>query len=195
MKSCTEADAVAPDLIPFTAVDRAILEREFDQLLAANGPALARLAASYTNTSSDRDDLLQEIALALWQALPGFRGECSARTFLFRIAHNRAIDYLARNRARWSSGGDLEARDPRPGPESSLAREQSAERLRRAIHRLPLVYRQTIMLALEDLGYAEIAEVLGISESNVGARLTRARQLLRESLGSAAAGEPGWNNL
>ena len=68
------------------------------------------------------------------------------------------------------------------GPESDLAREQSAERLRRAIHRLPLVYRQVIMLALEDMGYAEIAEVLGISESNVGARLTRARQLLRESL-------------
>jgi RNA polymerase sigma-70 factor (ECF subfamily) len=72
--------------------------------------------------------------------------------------------------------------DPAPDPESGLAREQAAGRLRRAIHRLPLVYRQVIMLALEDMGYAEIAEVLGISESNVGARLTRARQLLRESL-------------
>jgi RNA polymerase sigma-70 factor (ECF subfamily) len=174
------------DVTLFATLDRAILEQEFDSLLAANGPALARLAASYTNTSSDRDDLLQEIALAVWQALRAFRGECSPRTFLFRIAHNRAIAYLARSRARFpAAAGDVEiddVHDPAPDPESGLAREQAAARLRSAIHRLPLVYRQVITLTLEDMGYAEIAEVLGISESNVGARLTRARQLLRESL-------------
>ena len=186
MKSCTETDAAMADVTLFATLDRAILEQEFDRLLAANGPALARLAASYTNTSSDRDDLLQEIALAVWQALRAFRGECSLRTFLFRIAHNRAIAYLARSqarsRARFSEADVDEVHDPAPDPESGLAREQAAARLRSAIHRLPLVYRQVIMLALEDMGYAEIAEVLGISESNVGARLTRARQLLRESL-------------
>jgi RNA polymerase sigma-70 factor (ECF subfamily) len=163
-------------------LERATLEQEFDRLLAANGPALARLAASYTNTSSDRDDLLQEIALAVWQALRGFRGECSARTFLFRIAHNRAIANLARTRARPPAADVDDVYDPGPDPESGLAREQTAAHLRRAIHGLPLVYRQAIMLALEDMGYAEIAEVLGISESNVGARLTRARQLLREAM-------------
>jgi RNA polymerase sigma factor (sigma-70 family) len=62
-----------------------------------------------------------------------------------------------------------------------LAREQQVERLKRAIHQLPVVYRQVITLSLEGLGYGEIAEVLGISESNVGARLTRARRILRES--------------
>jgi len=164
-------------------LDRATLERQFDTLMAANGPGLARLAASFTNTRVDRDDLLLEIALAVWQALRSFRGECSERTFLYRIAHNRAIAYLARNRARFPAAGeDVEAPDPAPDPESGLAREQTAERLRRAVQRLPLVYRQTITLTLEGLGYTEIAEVLGISESNVGARLTRARQLLRESL-------------
>jgi len=170
------------DVTPFATLDRATLEHEFDRLLAANGPALARLAASYTNTPSDRDDLLQEIALAVWQALRAFRGECSPRTFLFRIAHNRAIAHLSRTQARFPAAEVDDVHDPAPDPESGLAREQAAERLRRAIHRLPLVYRQAIMLALEDMGYAEIAEVLGISESNVGARLTRARQQLRESL-------------
>jgi len=186
MKSCTETDAAVVDVRLFATLDRAILEQEFDRLLAANGPALARLAASYTNTPSDRDDLLQEIALALWQALPAFRGESSARTFLFRIAHNRAIAYLARSqarsRARFPAADVDDVHDPAPDPESGLAREQTAARLRQAIHRLPLVYRQAIVLALEDMGFAEIAAVLGISESNVGARLTRARQLLRESL-------------
>lgn len=166
-------------------LDRATLEQEFDRLMAANGPALARLAASYTNTPSDRDDLLQEIALAAWQALRTFRGECSARTFLFRIAHNRAVAHLARTRARRvEPAEETEIHDPAPDPEKGLAREQASARLRRAIHGLPLIHRQVIMLVLEDMGYAEIAEVLGISESNVGARLTRARQLLREALES-----------
>jgi RNA polymerase sigma-70 factor (ECF subfamily) len=183
MKSSTETDAALADRPLFATVDRVLLEQEFDRLLAANGPALARLAASYTNTPSDRDDLVQEIALAVWQALPAFRGECSTRTFLFRIAHNRAIAYLARRRTLLPlAASESEVHDPAPNPESGLAREQAAERLRRAIHRLPLVYRQAITLALEDMGYAEIGDVLGISESNVGARLSRARQLLRESL-------------
>jgi RNA polymerase sigma-70 factor (ECF subfamily) len=186
MKSFTGTDAALGDVtlfaMHFATWERANREQEFDRLLAANGPALARIAASYTNTSSDRDDLLQEIALAVWQALPGFRGECSPRTFLFRIAHNRAIAHLARSRGRFPAADVDDVHDPAPNPESGLAREQTAEHLRRAIHRLPLIYRQVIVLTLEDIGYAEIAEVLGISESNVGARLTRARQLLRESL-------------
>ena len=181
MKSFTEADAALPGVCAFATVERAALEQQFDSLLAANGAALGRLAASYTNTASDRDDLLQEIALAVWQALRTFRGECSPRTFLFLIAHNRAIAYLSRSRPRFTSQ-DVEVHDPAPDPESGLALEQRAERLRRAIRRLPLAYRQVITLTLEGLGYAEIAEVLGISESNVGVRLSRARQLLRETL-------------
>jgi RNA polymerase sigma-70 factor (ECF subfamily) len=176
-------DAAKVDIKLLATLDRASLEQEFDRLLAADGPALGRLAANFTNTPSDRDDLLQEIAMAVWQALRTFRGECSPRTFLFRIAHNRAIAYLSRSRARSSEAfGDVEVHDPAPDPESGLAREQTTERLHSAIHRLPLVYRQVIMLALEDMDYTEIGEVLGISESNVGARLSRARQLLRESL-------------
>jgi RNA polymerase sigma-70 factor (ECF subfamily) len=181
MKSFTEADAALAGAGSFPIVERPELEQQFDQLLAANGAALSRLAASYTNTVSDRDDLLQEIAMAVWQALRTFRGECSARTFLFRIAHNRAIAYLSRNRPQFA-GEEIDVHDPAPDPESGLAQQQRAERLRRAIHRLPVVYRQVITLTLEDMGYAEIAEVLGISESNVGVRLSRARQLLRESL-------------
>jgi RNA polymerase sigma factor (sigma-70 family) len=164
-------------------LNRTLLEQQFDRLLAANGPALSRLAASYTNTAGDRDDLLQEIALAIWQALPRFRGECSERTFLFRIAHNRSIACLARNRSRrLEQAEEIEVKDPAPNPESGLAANQRAAQLSSAIRRLPVVYRQVITLTLEGLGYGEIAEVLGISESNVGARLTRARQMLKETL-------------
>ena len=167
----------------FENVDRRTLEREFDRVIATHGAALSRLAASYTNTLSDRDDLLQDIAMAIWLALPGFRGECSERTFVFRIAHNRAITHLARTRAQ-STGTEQapEPRDPSPTPEAGLAQEQRAAALRSAIRQLPLMYRQPVTLLLEGLTYGEIAEVLGISENNVGARLTRGRQMLRDFL-------------
>ena len=183
MKSSTGTDALFVNVEASKSLDRAIQERHFDRLLAANGPALTRLAASYTNTAADRDDLLQEIALAIWQAWPRFRGECSERTFLFRIAHNRAIAHLARARSQMQrSAEEIDVHDPAPDPESGLAQEQQAERLRRAVHRLPVAYRQVVTLTLEGLAYGEIADVLGISESNVGVRLTRARRILQELL-------------
>ena len=180
MRSFTGTEAI--DVIEASEVwNRTVLEQSFDRLLATHGPSLARLAATYTNTSSDRDDLLQEIAMALWQALPRFRGECSERTFLFRIAINRAMAYLARRRVHLVIEEGVEIQDPSPSPEAGLVEGQRVERLRGAICRLPIAYRQAITLSLEGLDYREIAEVLGISESNVGARLTRARQILRES--------------
>jgi RNA polymerase sigma factor (sigma-70 family) len=159
------------------------IEQKLNRLLAENGPALLRLAASYTNTLSDPDDLFQDIAIALWKALPRFRGECSERTFLFRVAHNRSIDYLRRRRALTTSiEADAPLPDARPNPEAGLAQEQQGERLRQAIHRLPLPYRQVITLTLEEMSYTEIAAILGVTETNVGVRLNRARQLLRQLL-------------
>jgi RNA polymerase sigma-70 factor (ECF subfamily) len=160
----------------------ALLEERFHKLLSANGGALIRLAASYTNSRSDRDDLFQDIALAIWKALPQFRGESSERTFIFRIAHNRAITYIAQRRPLTASPDEIELPDPRPNPEKGLAREQQESRLFEAIHRLPVDYRQVITLTLEDMSYTEIADVIGISENNVGVRLNRARQMLRAAL-------------
>jgi RNA polymerase sigma factor (sigma-70 family) len=156
------------------------LEERFHKLLTDNGRALMRLAASYTRNSSDRDDLFQDIALAVWRALPAFRGESSERTFIFRIAQNRAITYMAQRKPTTAPEGEIEIPDPRPNPEIGFVTEQQQTRLFDAIHLLPVEYRQVITLTLEDLSYAEIAEVLGIGESNVGVRLNRARQMLRQ---------------
>jgi RNA polymerase sigma factor (sigma-70 family) len=166
-----------------TAAARAAMEQTLSRLLAQNGPALSRLASSFTNSASDRDDLLQEIAMAIWQALPAFRGECSERTFLFRIAHNRAVSFLARDLSRRHAADEnIDVTDPGPDPEAGLLREQQGERLARAVHRLPILYRQVVMLILEGMDYGETAQILGITESNVGARLNRARQMLRKMI-------------
>jgi RNA polymerase sigma factor (sigma-70 family) len=159
------------------------LEQRFDALLVTHGPSLSRLAASYARRASEHDDLFQEIAFAIWRALPGFRGEASERTFVFRIAHNRGISYLARRRTPADADNDeKELPDTRPNPEEVLSANEESERLARAVRRLPVGHRQVVTLALEGFSYGEIADVLGISETNVGARLTRARQTLRELL-------------
>jgi RNA polymerase sigma-70 factor (ECF subfamily) len=158
------------------------MEKRFHELLSSNGPALLRLARSYTNNSSDRDDLFQDTALAIWQALPRFRNESSERTFVFRIALNRAITFLAQRRHSTPMNADLDVPDTRPNPENEFSRDQEESRLAGAIRGLSIEYRQVITLTLEGLSYAEIADVLGIGESNVGVRLNRARQMLRELL-------------
>ena len=152
-------------------------------MLAAHGPSLGRVATSYTRDTAERDDLLQDIVIAIWRALPGFRGDCSERTFVFRIAHNRGISHITRRQAMPTGlEDDLEIADAAPTPEQSFVSEQQGQRLLLAVQRLSVTYRQVITLSLEGLSYAEIADVLGISESNVGARLTRARTMLRKML-------------
>lgn len=165
------------------APPRAALEQTFNELLTENWPALSRLAASYASRG-DRDDLLQEIAIALWRALPQFRGECSLRTFLFRIAHNRCITHLSRKRTALSLD-DMESEpvDGSAAPESDVSVHQERQRLLQGIRRLPAIYREVTILMLEGLEYREIADVVGISESNVGVRLNRARRQLKKLIG------------
>jgi RNA polymerase sigma-70 factor (ECF subfamily) len=168
---------------------RAELETWFDELLAAHGSALGRLAASYTRSAAEREDLVQEIALAIWGALPGFRGECSERTFLFRIAHNRALAHVARRRLPVAESDTLpEVEDATPDPEKALSIDQRGRLLMAAIQRLPVTHAQVVTLTLEGMTYQEIADVLGITETNVGARLTRGREMLRRLLRSEHAG-------
>jgi RNA polymerase sigma-70 factor (ECF subfamily) len=164
---------------------RAELEAWFEAMMATHGAALGRLAASYARQPGEREDLVQDIALAIWTALPGFRGECSERTYVFRIAHNRALAQLARRRPPTTDVDEESTLEDRaPDPERAFSSEQRTRRLADAIRTLPLGHAQVVMLTLEGLSYAEIADVLGISETNVGARLTRAREKLRQILGT-----------
>lgn len=64
---------------------------DFEECLRVHGPALWRVIATYAPTGAERDDLAQEVLLAVWKALPRFRGESSAKTFVLRIAHNRCL--------------------------------------------------------------------------------------------------------
>lgn len=168
-----------------SAVKRREWEEHFERLIREHGAAVVRLASAYERNTASRDDLVQEIALALWRALPGFRGECSERTLVFRIAHNRAVTHVERSRHGAAVGLDnaTEIADHRRTPEMQASAGELRERLLEAVRAIPLGHRQVIALLLEGLTHAEIAEVLGITEVNVAVRAARARKGLRERLG------------
>lgn len=170
------------DIVTTLPESAAVARKQLARILTDHGPAVTRAAASYARNAAERDDLLQEIALALVRAMSTFRGECSERAFVLRVAHNQGITYSTRRRPSEELDCERFLGDA-PDPERVLEQKQRTERLRRAIHTLPLGHRQVITLFLEDLSHDEIADVLGISVTNVGVRLHRARALLRIALG------------
>jgi RNA polymerase sigma factor (sigma-70 family) len=160
-------------------------DERFDRLLREHGPAVRRLAGGYERDEARQQDLAQEIWLAVWQALPQFRGEASERTFVFRIAHNRAVTHIQHWQRRRTEPLDDEAPVPdgAPDPEHALTQQQRLERLRGAVQTLPIGLRQVVVLTLEGLSHQDIADIVGISVNNVAVRMTRARGELSRLLG------------
>ncbi len=165
--------------------------RDLERVLRTHAAALSRLAASYESRPALREELLQDIAFALWRALPSFRGEASERTFVLRIATNRALSHIATRQAekgtRPFSAVEKEedgcVPDLAPRPDELAARMQTALRLQHAVRALPLPLRQVLVLAFEGLSHDEIARVLGLTAGNVAVRLHRGKGLLRQALG------------
>jgi RNA polymerase sigma-70 factor (ECF subfamily) len=137
------------------------------------------LARSYAVNDADGDDLFQEIMLAIWRALPRFRGECTLRTFVFRIGHNRALTFVKRRRRHEPIDRAVDLADARPGPAENAERAERQERLLAAVRQLPELQRQVVILSFEGLSQREIAEVLGSTENSIAVRLSRARATLR----------------
>jgi RNA polymerase sigma factor (sigma-70 family) len=154
----------------------------FEHIVHAYGEALVRLAWGYTDNVPDHDDLLQDILVAIWRALSRFRGDSSERTFVFRVAHNRAITFVSRRRVHESLDEHAGIADPRPGPDEEVDRATQHARLTAAVRTLPPALRETVTLRLEGCSIAEIAAVLNVTENNVSVRLNRARDRLRELL-------------
>jgi RNA polymerase sigma factor (sigma-70 family) len=181
-----EGDSALPaaGLDTIGSVERRALAEQYERIFAAYGAALVRLTACYESRPEAREDLLQEILVALWKALPTFRGDCSEKTFALRVAHNRCLTHVwRRGKSRETEGTLPEIPDPRRSPEALAIENRRREVLLAAIRALPVNYRQVITLALEDLAPAEIAAVLGVTENNVAVRLNRARKALRQILG------------
>jgi RNA polymerase sigma-70 factor (ECF subfamily) len=155
----------------------------FQEVSDELGPALARIAASYERNAALREELLQDIMLAIFRSLPRLKDSSKLKTYAFRIAHNCCVDHVVQHAARPAAEGVSEdlASDAFTPEQEAIGNERTA-RLVRAVHQLELPYRQVMTLLLEDLSYVEIGEALGISVANVGVRVNRAKGLLKELL-------------
>lgn len=163
-----------------------VRRRRWREVVTKHRPGISRLAASHARNPADREDLEQDISLALWQALPEFRGDSSLRTFVYRIARYCCFRLLRRRGRVAVSTLCEEVDDPSACLDTMLTRADNHNRLSQALRRLPEGPRATLALRLKGKSYAEIAETLGISERNVSVRLVRARQRISAEIQGAA---------
>ena len=162
----------------FTAVES---QRErFGALLEQHRKIVFKVANSYARLAEDRADLAQEISAQLWRAFSGYDESRSFSTWMYRIALNVAISHLRH----------AERRDPHTLPFDETAHEAAVitgiaepdERVRALeafMRQLDPLNRALLLLVLEERSYREIAEILGLSETNVATRISRLKQRIR----------------
>lgn len=155
----------------------------FEQIVGDYGPLISRIAMSYEADPALREDLVQQILLAVWQALPSYRADASLKTFIARIAQNRAISFVAKQVRQGPTAEMPElVESDQPDPEQSAIEASERKTLLEATRRLPLPQREVIILVLEGFSYAEIADMLSIAPNALALRLSRAKASLKKML-------------
>jgi RNA polymerase sigma-70 factor (ECF subfamily) len=130
-----------------------------------------------------RNDLLQEVLLAVWKSIPPFRGNAKPTTYLYRVSHNAALLWIRteKNYQRRVEQFGASSPDGFATDSDSLTDERLAK-IYSAIHLLKPLDRSLMLLSLDGLSYREMAEVLGLSESNVGVKINRIKNQLTQTL-------------
>ncbi len=156
----------------------------FRQWLREHQGIVVKITRARTETPDEREDLLQEILLQLWLSIPKFRGDSKPSTWIYRVALNTSLAWNRSHRRYRDRIAQLAEPNDLADEDRSKEGENAArvERLYAAIRTLSQVDSSIVLLHLDELSYREMADVLGISVSNVGVRLNRAKKRLLESL-------------
>lgn len=139
------------------------------------------IARAYTEDLQDREDLMQEIWLQLWKAYPAFRRQSTVTTWMYRIALNTALTYQKKSNAekRNQREGTVPLTDESWYHTGADNQNNEEELLWKAIQLLTGADRILILFYIDGLSYREMSEISGYSESNVGVRLNRAKEKLK----------------
>jgi len=156
----------------------------FMNWLGEHGASVMKVARAYTLTREECQDLAQEILLQSWRSLPKFEHRASAATWFYRVALQTAMNWQRNDKPRRTTQQPLLdvqfiAAEGFDIAEQAQHRD-TVEQLYKAINQLPKAETALVLLYLDDLSYREMAEVLGISENNVGVKLNRAKKALSE---------------
>lgn len=155
----------------------------FQSLLQAHRGIVAKVAGTYAWHPDDRDDLMQDIATQLWRAWPSYDSTRPFATWMYRIALNVAISQVrGRTRGVPSEAWNEDHHDLADPHAHDHEGRQQVDLLYRFIQAQPPLDRALLLLYLEDHSYREMADVLGLSETNVATKIGRLKQRLRQEL-------------
>ncbi len=158
--------------------------REFMEKMQSVQRIVLKICRVYGQSAEAREDLFQEILLNAWKSYGSFRGDSKFSTWLYRVALNTAL--LHRRNAGPNREVSLEDHHDFREPDSTLSEDTRI--LYQAIDQLTPVEKSLVILYLDDMSYQEIADVLGITENNVGVKLMRTKEKLKRILKSYGLG-------
>ena len=152
------------------------LKTEFLEEVNSCQGIIHQICRIYEQDPESRKDLYQEILYQLWKSYPRFEGKSKFSTWLYRVALNTAITYF--DKRRKTDQKEMTVSDIPDTQEQPVNVEGKIEILYKSIAELGRVDKALIMLFLEDKKYEEIADIMGMTTSNVGVRLLRAKKKL-----------------
>ena len=158
------------------------LEHNFVELLEKHQNIVHKVCRLYTNNHDAHNDLFQEITIQLWKAYPKFRGDSKFSTWMYRVGLNTAITLYRKNK-RSIRTEEFDAIQFKITSEAyDDTEEQQIKLMYKAVHQLNDIDKALIFLYLEDKGYKEISETMGISEVNARVKMNRIKTKLKTIL-------------
>jgi len=157
------------------------LKAEFLEILENYQGIVHKVNLIYFRNEADRRDNFQEVVLQLWKSFPRLKNKNIIGSWIYRIAINTSITKIKkeRNIVLIESIPDLRTDS---SPLEMIMENEAVKELMTAIHHLNAIDKAIMLLYLEEKSYAEIAEVIGITVSNVGVRISRAKERLKQTL-------------
>jgi RNA polymerase sigma-70 factor (ECF subfamily) len=157
------------------------MKEEFIEILTNYQGILHKVNLIYFRNISDREDNFQEIVYQLWKSFPNLQNKNSIGSWIYAVSINTSISKLkkeSRIEYRNSFPESLDTIDTF----EEIASNENFRLLFQAIYNLNEIDKSIMLLYLDEMSYDEIAEILGISKSNVGVRINRAKEILKQNL-------------
>ncbi len=151
----------------------------FQEIIEKHKGIMFKVARAYCRDDEDRQDLIQEIMIQIWQSIHKYNDQFKISTWLYRISLNVAISFYRKNTTRASKFSVLDEQTAQIPIEDKSENERNLNLLEQFIGELKELDKALMILYLEDKSHAEIAEILGISVSNVGTKIGRIKDKLK----------------
>ena len=159
---------------------------KLEEIVESHAAMARRIAAVYERHPDRVDDLVQDVWIAVWQALPRLHNRAALKSYIARITQNICVTHVRRALVRQAQPLSDALADPAPPLDEATAHAMRLTRLIEAVRNLPVNLKAVASLYLKGLPIKDIALALGISESNVSVRLHRAKSAISLSLGDAS---------